>query len=163
MIDEPNPYKDKKAKVVKKINIKFSDQKKFPPKKRSFDIEAMFTIGKGIYILTKHRDDTLTNLYKLKSIDKKINLLEKISTFDAKGMVTAADASDDGKKVVMLTYKGIWLFSDYKDEDIFSSKKYFYKLKKRQYEAITFDGNEVVFGNEEGMVYRIGVSEIRKK
>ncbi len=155
MINEPNPYKDKKVKVIKKINFKFPDQKEFPPKIRSFDVEAMFTKEKNIYILTKHRDDTFTNLYKLKTIDEKINLLEKISTFDAKGMVTAADISTDGKRVALLTYDGIWVFENYKDEDIFSGKKHYIKLKKRQYEAITFERDNLIFTNEKGKLFKI--------
>lgn len=155
MMNEPNPYKDEKAKVVKKIDIEFEDQKKFPPKNRRFDIEAMFSDGKSIYILTKHRDDTMTNLYKLKTIDKKVNILEKISTFDAKEKVTGADISQDGKKVLMLTYKGIWVFENFYGEDIFSGKNRYIKLKKAQYEAIAFDGNDIVFTTEQGEVFKI--------
>ena len=155
MIDEPNPYKDKKVKVIKKINIKFEDQKKFPAKKKNFDIEAMFTKDKKIYILTKHRDDTYTKLYRLKTIDKKINILEKISEFDVKAKVTGADATQDGKYVAVLTYKGIWLFKPKKrDENIFNGKKTYIKLKKDQYEAISFDEKNILFTNEKGKFFK---------
>jgi hypothetical protein len=161
MINEPDPYKDEKIKVIKKINFKFPDQKEFPPKIRSFDIEAMYTKGKKIYILTKHRDDTMSNLYILNSTDKKMNLLEKISTFDAKDMVTAADINKDSNKVAVLTYTGIWLFENFKGENIFNGERYFTELKKRQYEAIAFDRDSLVFTTENGKVFKIKLSTIR--
>jgi hypothetical protein len=76
-------------------------------------------------------------------------------------MVTAADINKDSNKVAVLTYTGIWLFENFKGENIFNGERYFTELKKRQYEAIAFDRDSLVFTTENGKVFKIKLSTIR--
>lgn len=111
-IDEPSPTADR-APVVRKISVCYPDQPEFPPPKNNFnfDCEAVFAIGNMVHFLTKHRSDRLTTLYRLDDPRAdRINVLTRVDAFDVGGMVTAADASADGKRMVAITYQGVWLF-----------------------------------------------------
>lgn len=155
IIPEPNPYQKKgSVRVEKTIPFSFEDQHAFPPKKRNFDCEAMFTRGDAIYLLTKHRSDTDSTLYKLIG-----NKARKLSTFAIDSKVTAADLSVDGKRAVVLSYDYLWLFEG-EGEDIFAGKAYRLPIKLGQCEAVCFDGERVVVTNEEGEIFYIPLRDI---
>jgi len=86
----------------------------------NFDCEAVFAVGDEVFLLTKHRADTRTKLYRVdRGLDRELersdtlppwSMLTYIDGFDAGGMVTAADASDDGTRLAVLTYGRVWVF-----------------------------------------------------
>lgn len=111
MMREPNPHQVPASRTLKLIPFRYSDQEAFPPKKRNFDCEAFFHADETLYFLTKHRSDKNTKLYRLNSWEtEEINELEKLVEFPIQGMVTGADISPDGKKLLVLTYSHLWLF-----------------------------------------------------
>lgn len=155
IIPEPDPYQKKgSVRVEKKIPFAFEDQHAYPPEKRNFDCEAMFARGKDIFLLTKHRSDTDSTLYKLEG-----NRAVRLSTFEIGSKVTAADLSLDGKKAVVLSYDYLWLFEG-GGEDIFAGKAYRLPIRLGQCEAVCFDGEKVVVTNEEGEIFYIPLRDI---
>jgi len=155
ILPEPDPYKKKgKVKVEKRITFRFEDQEAFPPRLRNFDCEAMFVRGETVYLLTKHRSDTDTKLYKVVG-----DTARKLATFPIGSRVTAADLSPDGKRAVVLTYEYLWLFVG-GGENIFKGKAYRLPIKLGQCEGACFDGESVIVTNEAGEVFRIAIAEL---
>jgi hypothetical protein len=67
-----------------------------------------------------------------------------------KNSVTAADLSDDGKKLVLLTYKYIYLFYDFMQDDFFSGKYCRFLLPEiQQRESVAFDSSENIWITDE--------------
>mgnify|MGYP003999615289 CR=1 FL=1 len=156
IFDEPNPYYDKKV-AVETIHLRYPDQTFSHRDLRNFDSEALYTIGKEIYILTKNRSDNNTKLYKVKNRNYKINTLQAIDTFPIGEMVTAADADND--RVVVLTYSSIWLF-DGKDENIFNRAIYTLDIEAGQAEAVALKGEYIYITNENRQVFRVKIAEL---
>ncbi len=155
-IKEPNPYKDKKVKIISKQRFVFSDQKSLPPKRKNFDCEAIFSFDNELYLFTKHRADNNTTLYHLQG-DKAV----KLASFEMDRRVTGADS--DGERVVILTYGSLYLFRPKKiDKNFF--KETFSRVKLRdvgQVEGVALDGKYLHVISEEGRLYTLHVSDLK--
>ncbi len=162
VVREPNPREAASTSVLRKIFFYYPDQKGFPPQKRNFDAEALFWRKGRLYVLTKHRSDTHTRLYRLDCTTPFVmNPAIKIGEFDVKGMVTAADISPDGRQLVVLTYTGIWLFeSEDGSDNFFAGKIRVLPIIARQCEGICFDGNQLVVTNEQRDLFRVKISDL---
>lgn len=111
---EPRPQAGRTA-HLNRVFFRYPEQHDFPATEDDFnyDAEAVFALGDVIYVCTKHRSDTNTRLYRLDSADGRdgeVHDLTLVDAFDARGKVTGADATADGKQVVLLTYTALWLF-----------------------------------------------------
>jgi hypothetical protein len=149
---------NKKSAEVVKIEFKYENQKKFPPKNKKlyFDAEAFFYFNKYIYIFTKSRVKNKygkTFLYKFpakkgKHIAKLIGEFENCN--DLECWITSADISDDGKRVALLSQKNILIFSDFKEDNFLSGKVKTIELEhKTQKEGICFKDNNTVLITDE--------------
>ena len=113
---------DTKSEITPEI-IRFSypNQKKFPPKrgKMHFDCESFFFFQDSLYLFTKSRtskDLGKTNLYKLPSKPGRFQaeFMDSFSTCDDYGCwVTAADITNDGNQVALLTEHSVFIFDNY--------------------------------------------------
>ena len=148
----------KKSSEVIKIEFKYENQKKFPPKNKNlyFDAEAFFYYNKYIYIFTKSRVKDKygkTFLYKFpakkgKHIAKLIGEFENCN--DLECWITSADISDDGKKIALLSQKNILIFSDFKEDNFLSGNLKTIELEhKTQKEGICFKDNNTVLITDE--------------
>ena len=155
-LKDPFPTFSGSVNYFKKIHFYYPEQKEFPAKPNNFDCEAVFWANGKLYLLTKHRADTQTNLYRFDSIDTlKENPVTLLSTFDIGGMVTSADATPDGKKLAVLTYNNIWLFESETD-DYFHGKVSWLPIKAQQCEAICFDDDEtLIITNEQKDLFEV--------
>ncbi|MFQ5602087.1 MAG: hypothetical protein ACE5HS_02320 [bacterium] len=158
VIEEPDPSKAKVARVSKRIPFSYPDQKQFPnPQNMNFDCEAAFWANGHLYLLTKHRSNHRTKLYRFNQlVDNQKQILSKIGEFEIDGMVTAADVSPNGSRLAILCYEYIYLFEKPKDSDNYLAgphKKIL--LEGRQSEGICFDGSDIVFTNEQAEIYRL--------
>jgi len=165
VIKEPNPYETLKAGIIKKINFKYPDQTEYPSKEKVFDAEALFAKNGRYYILTKNHANKKTKLYVLDTIDyNSVNELKLIGTFHVSGAVTGADLSGDGRRLVVLTYNSVWLFKTDKDtDDYFKGKIYRFKFKpEKQFEAISFNKDEVMISDESSELYRLNLKEFKE-
>jgi hypothetical protein len=159
-VREPKPGA-KSVKPSRTLRVHFEDQKTASP---DYDCEAVFVAGGRVYVLTKHRTDNKTRLYRLVGEStKSSNPLRLVDSFDIGGMVTAADTSPDGKRVAVLTYTALWVFDyDARSGSIFRSGIRKLPIFAWQAEAVAFDGNNsVVIGNEEGQLFRVGLDELK--
>jgi endonuclease/exonuclease/phosphatase family metal-dependent hydrolase len=156
-IFEPHPSVGQTS-VQRKVFFAYPDQKEIPSSIRNFDAEAVFYAHQHVYILTKHRSDTGTTLYRLDSMEPlKMNLLTKLESFDTQGEVTGADASPDGRRLAVLTYTGIWLFEAAEKERWFDGSIRWLPTEDIEAEAITIDGEHLIIsaGEGEGDLYDI--------
>ncbi|GAA3617068.1 hypothetical protein Q4Q39_00540 [Flavivirga amylovorans] len=143
---------------IERISFTYSNQKKFPPKKKKlyFDCEAFFHYNDSLYLFTKSRvknDFGKTHLYKIPA-KKGNHIAELISTFsfcdDLHCWITSADISDDGKQMVLLTQKSFLVFTDFTSDDFFNGtfKQYDFK-NESQKESICFKDRNTVYITDE--------------
>tara|TARA_R110002020_G_scaffold63170_3_gene168850 strand:- start:18378 stop:19166 length:789 start_codon:yes stop_codon:yes gene_type:complete len=118
-----NPEKTQENELqAEVIRFSYPEQKKFPPKKDRlfYDSEALFFYKDDLYLITKNRARPFSGealVYKVPA--KKGNYsAQLVGSFVSCGeagncMVTAADISSDGSKVVLLGYGKLWVFTDF--------------------------------------------------
>ncbi len=142
------------------LRVHYADQKEASP---DYDCEAVFSAAGRIYLLTKHRSDNRTRLYRLDGQSTtRSNPLQLVDSFDIGGMVTAADASPDGKKVAVLTYTMLWVFEyDRASGSIFRRGIRRTPIFAWQAEAVAWDGNDfLVIANEQGQMFRVASADL---
>ncbi|MGB5819722.1 MAG: hypothetical protein WBG90_09580 [Saonia sp.] len=128
----PNPEIEKGDKIdAVAIRFNYPEQKDFPPEKDSlfFDAEALFYHDNYLYIITKNRATPFTGealVYKIPS-EKGTYEAQYVSKFipcttQKICEVTAADISPDGKKIAVLGYGKLWIFTDFTMTDFTKGK-----------------------------------------
>lgn len=149
--------KDKSI-AIDRISFYYPDQNKFPPKnkKMHFDCEAFFHFNDSLYLFTKSRvknDYGKTNLYKIPAIKgtHEAVFLGAFNTCeDIQCWTTSADISDDGKNVALLTQKGIWIFSNFSNDDFFNGTINTYAFEtETQKEGICFKNSNTLYITDE--------------
>jgi len=168
VVPEPDPLLQQSARVARKLSFSYPDQTLFPPPRLEFDAEALFIAFGRPYILTKHRGSTSTKLYRMDrgmEDGRYAPPLTLLGVFDVRGMVTGADASPDGRRIVVLTYTAVWLFEARGnrgvDEDWFGGAIRWLPIRARQCEGICFDRDgSLLITNEQKDVFRLRVEEL---
>lgn len=142
------------------ISFHYPEQKRFDQKKKNnaFDCEAMISKDNALYLFTKQRNDHQTTMY---TIPKKPGdyAAQKKGVFNAKGRITGATLSPNGKTLLLLGYQKkhkhpfIWRF-DVTGNNLFSGNAKNYLLEKEstdwQLEGIAFLNNhKVLMCNED--------------
>jgi hypothetical protein len=162
ILPDPLPQLTETTRASRMIRFYYPQQTSFPADPNNFDCEAVFCAFDNIYLLTKHRADTRTCLYRFDSLDPgKSNPVTLLDSFDAGGMVTAADATPDGTRLAVLTYNSVWLFESETD-DYFNGAIYWLPISAKQCEAICFDGDILRITNEQMELFELPISELEK-
>ena len=161
-VSEPKPGAVS-VRPTRTLRVHYEDQKGDSP---DYDCEAVFSAGGQIYFLTKHRSDKRTRLYRLDGESTtRSNPLRLVGSFDVGGMVTAADASPDGKLVAVLTYTTLWVFSyDRASGSIFTKSESVRRtpIFAWQAEAVAWEGKDaLVIANENGQLFRVALSSLQ--
>ncbi len=108
---------------VDSISFLYPDQTQFPPptSQQNFDCEAFFHYQNKLYLFTKHNNNSsYTKLYSIP--DSAGNYVATLlDSFLLANPVTAADISDDGNSIVLLSYGKIVLFQGVSFPTIFNS------------------------------------------
>lgn len=155
VIKEPEPDVDQTVEVERSIPFHFPDQKAFPDAERmNFDAEAIFFHDGFLYVLSKHRSDTMTGLYRL---DPATSDVTKIDEIEIGSMVTDAAISVRGRLAV-LTYRGIHFFDVSEGVSLEGTEVYsleFVPEVSKQSEGIAWGGDSIVFTNEQRDVHLI--------
>lgn len=155
----------------RKVTFAWPDQKSFPDPELAHDCEAAFMVGGRLYLLTKHRRDTLTDLWRVDlpaagAPDKAIPV--KVGRLDAKGMVTDAAVSPDGKRLAVLTYTFVWVF------DLPATGEAFFSGPARsaplslpalswQVEGCSWlDDATLLLGSEQGDLFRLPIAALKE-
>jgi hypothetical protein len=120
ILPEPSPTAGRTT-WLRRVFFRYPDQSQIPAPKENFnfDCEAIFTLGERIYLLSKHRSDTRTTLYRFhpdRWREAEVDTLELVDRFELYDQATAADATPDGKRLLVCTYHSLWLF-DVEDPD----------------------------------------------
>lgn len=114
--------------VTDTINFSYPDQSSFPPTGSygNFDMEAMFHYQDSLHLFSKDRSDPATGYakhYTLSAVGGTYvaNLKDSFNVESASYIfaVTAADISEDGSQVALLTSNKIWLFRNFSGTDFF--------------------------------------------
>jgi len=153
---------------VKTVSFVWPDQKEFPDSELKHDCESVFKIRGNIYFLTKHRRDTLTELWRI-DIPKSNEQakLTKLAQFDAKGMVTDASVSPDGKSLAILTYRAVWVITlPMTGENFFDGSMSYTPLSPPllswQIEGCAWlDAQTLLVGSEQGDLFKIPLSALK--
>ncbi|MEF3280462.1 MAG: hypothetical protein K6357_05800 [Elusimicrobiota bacterium] len=165
-IAEPNPFYADQSGIISKYLIRYPDQKGFPPSPNdmNFDAEAIFYYKGKLYLIAKTRSTTIATIYRFDSLKPwDINIPQVSAKFDFKSMVTDAAVSEDEKHIAVLTYNYVWLFETEDKENPFSGRFYNKEISLGQCEGISFlNNNEIVISNEEGYLFKIKISDLKK-
>lgn len=162
IIREPSPFDLVKVKVSQEILFYYPDKKDSKSKIDNINAEAIFWASDKVYILNKLSKGKYTDLYCLESFDQdKSNPLSLKGSFNFHGRVTGADATIDGRRLVVLTYKGIWLFET-KDSgtDYFHGRISWLPISAGQCEGISIDNEEIIISNESRKLFKVSVRDL---
>ena len=163
---EPDPSEPaRRVRVERILPFHYADQSAFPDPELAFDGEALYFADGALWILTKHRRDTGTTLYRLADVEggaeqtleplQQLALPIESAPF---GTVTAASASPDGRLVAVLLYTAIFVYERRADGTLDPQPRARIALDPRrtgQVEGITWNGRALVFCNEPGDLFRI--------
>ena len=151
----------------------FPEQTRFGKRGDNFDAEALFWWREQLWLLTKHRSDDNTRLYRFPELSGEAVGLEQVASFDMgpsidaskrkpwSGQVSAAEVSEDGRYLAMLTYEAVFVFAtpasgegaEMFDEQV--AHVAFDQALTGQVEALTWVDDGLIVFNEARAVFRI--------
>lgn len=156
-----DPEHEKGDKIPsQKIEFSYPEQGHFPPavNNRLYDAEALFYADGNLYLITKNRARPFTGealVYTLPS-KKGTYKAKKVASFkpcedDSHAcQVTAADISPDGKKIALLGYGRLWIFTDFTLPDFTKGQKQSIDLDMdTQLESVIFENNTTLLLSDE--------------
>lgn len=156
----PNPEIEPGAKIVaQEIRFNYPEQHKFPPKKKGlvYDAEAIFYHTNYLYIITKNRSQPFSGkalIYRVPATEGTY-VAELIGDFTPCTTariceVTSAAISPDGKKVVLLGYGYLWVFTDFTSDNFTNGNLKTINLgATTQLEAVCFQNNNTLLISDE--------------
>jgi hypothetical protein len=164
LLREPDPRLHTRVAVRRKIPFSYPEQRRFPEPGRNFDAEALFWAYGHLYLLTKHWTDRHSVLYRFDTLlagtDNRVSLL---ATLNFGGPVTAADISDDGSLLAVLTYRHIWLIEVTEREGgLLLGRKYRLPVRAGQCEGVCFSGDRLLITNEQREIFAVQLATLRQ-
>lgn len=141
------------------ISFSYADQYSYELEKQNhdFDMEAMISYGDSLYLFSKNWLNGKTRLYPCSKRPGSY-VLHSVDSLDVLGQLTAADVSEDKRKIALLGYTRegkVWMFTlfDFPNSDFFRGNKRRFELgnalKLGQAEAICFENAEnLLIGSE---------------
>jgi hypothetical protein len=152
---------------LRHVAFSWPDQREFPDPELRHDCEAIFLHRGRLHLLTKHRRDTLTTVWRAELPPSGNRaFLTQVGTVEVRGMVTDASVSPDGRWLAVLTYRLIWLFDlRGNPENPLSGPAHARLLQppaaQWQLEGCAWvDDRTLLLGSEEGALFRVPVAEI---
>ena len=163
-----------KSVKARALLFRYEDQVSFPDRKRlNFDAEALFVFqpsrGKNpeLYILTKHRSDTETTLYRLKAVfGTDVQVAERVDSFDVGGhdhwfggKVTGVAIHPDQTRFAVLTYHAVYIFKLMNERPNFeylTGRVSLSTTVTQQVEGISWAGDSLMVINEQGDSFILG-------
>lgn len=151
------------------IEFILPDQSEFPPPKgeENFDIESMFHFNGSLYLFTRNRGlSRQCKVYKLPDSPGQ-HSATLMGSFSMNTQISGADISPDGKTMVLLSSKTLWIFYDFIGNAFFSGGHTTLDMPFTQKEGVVFSDNEtllMVDNREEnpthGKLYRLAIPNI---
>lgn len=165
-LPEPRPGVTEVA-DFRKVSFAWPDQGAFPDPNLEHDCEAAFMLRGKLYLLTKHRRDTLTDLWRIDvPVGGNRAVPVKLCRFDALGMVTDAALSPDRRRLAVLTYRMVWVFDlPAGGEDFFTGKAMAAPISPPllswQVEGCSWvDGQTLLLGSEQGDLFKVSLTDL---
>ena len=166
-VPEPDPRSGvRSVQVQSALRYRYANQV-IGTSAQNFDAESLIWHGGALYVFTKRRTDTQSEVYRLE--DRAVGepqVLQSLGTIElgVDGMnpglarATAADVSSDGRCVALLTYGAIHLFE--------STGAALWPLipirhmtlepsETQQAESLAWDGASLWFGNEQQQLFHV--------
>jgi hypothetical protein len=172
-IPEPDPRADiDEVSVDLSVPFSYPEQSEFGNKLADFDAESLLWWDGQLWLLTKHRSDDFTHLYRFPSLDGEAVELERTASFDLgasfegelkkwAGQATAAEVAPDGKHWALLSYDAAFVFElppPGAGAQMFAkqvTRIAFDQEQAGQVEALTWDGTGLLIINEERHVFPV--------
>jgi len=166
IVPEPSPVASNTT-FLKKLFFRYPDQKAFPDKADfNYDCEAVFFADNHFQFLSKDRSDTYTRLYRMdQEKTDEVNTLTLVDKFNIGGKVTAADASEDGNRLVVITYSAIWIFERTSTESgYFNGHIWWLPVEAPQIESVCFRDDKTLWllDEEKAALYEMPVNKLVK-
>jgi hypothetical protein len=153
-IDEPDPFVATKRDLPVNLAIHF----RFESKDDRFDCESLFVDGEYVYLIEKRRDDQTARLFRLprdvaRSLMKpaRPEFVGEVPKF--KEPATGASLSVDGQNLAVVSNQETRIYRWKVEGRLTLLGKVRYK--KDDYEAICWDGRDLILATEEGKLFRI--------
>lgn len=164
-VPEPAQFTSAIMPVAEAWPVHYPEQYEFPPVLNNYDCEALFVASGQVYALTKHRADFLATLYRLDALTEETsNGMQIICRANLRGAVTAAASWNNGERVAVLTYGGVWVFSPPEADGarLFNGDILWLPLRGTgQCEAVAFiDRETLIITNEQRDVYHVPVGSM---
>lgn len=166
VVPEPDPAAPATA-PVRRLAFSWPDQTQYPDPDQRHDCEAMFWHKGRLHLLTKHRRDTLTTIWRAEPAPGSDRAyLTQLGAFEARGMVTDASVSPGGRWLAVLTYRMLWVFDlSGKPENPLSGPAHARALAapvgQWQLEGCAWaDEATILLGSEEGGLFRVPLTEV---
>lgn len=166
IVPEPAPGAPATA-PARVVSFSWPDQREFPDPELRHDCEAIFRYRGRIHLMTKHRQDTRSSLWRAEvPASGNRAFLTQVGVLEARGMVTDAAVSPDGRWLAVLTYRLLWVF-DLKGspENPVSGPAHARLLQppaaQWQLEGCAWaDEQTLLLGSEEGGLFAVPLSEV---
>lgn len=189
VVPEPDPRRLEAVRPVTRIQVAWPDQTEFPAPDMNRDCEAVFFARGAVHLLTKHRTDRLTRLYRLDPPagvvlepgrpwheafrPDRVHELTFLGEADVgglrpevAGLVTAADADPDGGRLVLLTYTGLFLVENppngegWRTGNLLAGTWSWLPIAAEQCEAVALDGGRVWITNEQRGLFQVDLRDL---
>jgi hypothetical protein len=167
-IREPDPTKTIGLFVDRRIIVYYPDEDDPSIKQSRVNAEALCWARGRLFIISKEDATRFSDLYVLEDVgefDSESSPVERplrlAGSFAFRGMVTGADASEDGSRFAVLTYSGVWLFEvEDGSVDYFKGRVSWLPIRAGQCEAICFDNDALVISNEGGRLFEVSLQDL---
>lgn len=142
--------------ATEKITFRYADQAFAEGEKKEYDCEAFFWANDSLYLFTKswEKGAKICRMYVLPDRPGDYEPAPRDQIF-LKAQVTGAAISPDKKRFALISYGKIFLFNMENNIVNFRSPLACIKIARMQTEAIMFEGNELIFTNEQRGIFRI--------
>jgi hypothetical protein len=149
--------------VERRLRFRYPDQQEFPDPARNHDCEAAFWSDHHLYLLSKHRTDTWTRLYRLEHLDSDVEqTVTLVDSLDLGSPVTAADLSPDRTELVVQSYEYVALFAaPVQGDHWLQGTAYRLLCEARQSEAVAHEGDVIRIVNEQAEIHLIERASLR--
>lgn len=160
------------------INYHYADQKNFPPPltQKNFDMDAFVALDDSLYLFSKNRTSPFTGytkIYSLPQMPGDYTATPIDSIFLGKGSmmdywVTGADISPDGKTLVLLSHRSLWVVTKFYGTKFSSGKITRINLNHFSHKAgVCFSSNSRLYIVDElefdligGKIYTLDLDQI---
>jgi len=153
-IEEPDPRNPPDAPIRCLTRYEFRC-----PRAKDFDLESLFYHQGNLYVLHKNRWSTV--LYRVDHSGTGLAELRPVVALPV-FLATAADVSADGKRLVISSYMGLWVFPLNDTEDLVdtSAPKYVGYQTASRIEGCCFAGRDLILAGEDGLVFRVTADDV---